>query len=80
MFIPHGASGRFWGSGLSILMVVAFAAAVLVLVSSEQPNVMTWLPWLLVAACPLMHVLSHRGHRTHRHPDPEDSRQRNEPN
>ncbi|MBE0577915.1 MAG: DUF2933 domain-containing protein [Devosia sp.] len=27
---------------------------------SERPNVLSWLPWLLVLACPLLHVFMHR--------------------
>lgn len=44
------------------LAVFALAAAYFLL-TEHRAHVIQALPWLLVLACPLMHVFMHRGHR-----------------
>ena len=40
-----------------------FAAIALVMLAIEhQAHLLGWLPWLFLAACPLMHVFMHGGH------------------
>ena len=40
-----------------------FAAIALVMLGIEhQAHLLGWLPWLFLAACPLMHVFMHGGH------------------
>ena len=48
------------------LAIVVFAAiAGFLLLAEHRAHVLPYLPWLLLAACPLMHVFMHRG--GHRH-------------
>jgi len=35
--------------------------------AEHQAHVLSWLPWLLLAACPLMHLFMHHGHGGHDH-------------
>ncbi|HKA14552.1 MAG TPA: DUF2933 domain-containing protein [Myxococcota bacterium] len=44
------------------------AIAAYLLVSEHRAHLAQALPWLIVAACPLMHVFMHRGHERHRSP------------
>ena len=49
------------------LALVGFAAIAVVLLWREhEAHLLGALPWLLVLACPLMHVFMHHGHG-HRH-------------
>lgn len=47
-----------------VFIAFAIIAAVL-LVAEHRVHVLPLLPWLLLAACPLMHVFMHGGHRGH---------------
>ena len=48
-------------------------------VAEHRAHLIPYLPWLLLAACPLMHVFMHHGHGGHQHhgPGDEPDRQRN---
>ena len=37
------------------------------LVLEHRAHVLPYLPWLLLAACPLMHLFMHHGHGGHHH-------------
>jgi hypothetical protein len=37
------------------------------ILAEHRVHVIAYLPWLLLAACPLMHVFMHHGHRGHPH-------------
>ena len=37
------------------------------IVAEHRAHVLPYLPWLLLAACPLMHVFMHHGHGGHQH-------------
>ena len=37
------------------------------LLAEHRAHVLPWLPWLFLAACPLMHVFMHHGHGGHDH-------------
>lgn len=37
------------------------------LLAEHRAHVLPWLPWLFLAACPLMHVFMHHGHGSHDH-------------
>jgi hypothetical protein len=44
------------------------------LIAEHRAHVLPWLPWLFLAACPLMHVFMHHGHGGHhQHGDRGDS-------
>ena len=38
------------------------AAALAYLVIEHRPHLFGWLPYLIILACPLMHLFMHRGH------------------
>lgn len=52
-------------SKTGILSIASVAAAGLYLIIEYQALVIELLPWLLVMACPLMHVFMHKGHGGH---------------
>jgi hypothetical protein len=48
-------------------VLVAFALiGAFFLIAEHRAHVMPLLPWLFLAACPLMHVFMHHGHGGHR--------------
>lgn len=56
------------GASRSRVNLVLFAFAVIgafFLVAEHRAHVLQWLPWLFLAACPLMHLFMHRGHDGH---------------
>lgn len=59
----------FWKTpfGIAAALVAVVASAYLYL--DHQDHVRALLPFLLLAACPLMHVFMHRGHGGHAHID-----------
>lgn len=65
----------FWRQRAAIAAAVFVAAAGYLLWSEHRPHVLGILPYLLLLACPLMHVFMHGGHggghggHEHRHGD-----------
>jgi len=59
--LPDGGTGR---KAKWILAVFAVIAGFLLLVE-HRAHVLPYLPWLLLAACPLMHLLMHHGGHHH---------------
>ena len=60
----------FWKSRMGLVMVGFLAIALFFLLTEHRAHVFGVLPWLLILACPLMHLFMHRGHRhggRHRH-------------
>ncbi len=55
----------FWGSRFAIGWIVLAAVAGYFLVTEHRAHVFGALPYLLLLACPLMHVFMHRGHGGH---------------
>ena len=51
--------------GLGVFLAVAF----FFLWQEHRAHLFAVLPWLLLLACPLMHLFMHRGHRSHRPSD-----------
>ena len=49
-----------------IFLVFALIGAFLLL-AEHRAHIVSWLPWLFLAACPLMHLFMHHGHRRHDH-------------
>ena len=45
------------------------AAALAYLVIEHRPHLFGWLPYLIILACPLMHLFMHRGHHHHGSPE-----------
>ena len=56
----------FWGSRYAIGLLVLGAIAAYFLQSEHRAHFFGALPFLLLLACPLMHVFMHRGHGGHR--------------
>jgi hypothetical protein len=55
-----GGTGLHWRS---LVVFLAFMAiALFFLLSEHRIHVLGWLPLLLLAACPLMHLFMHHGH------------------
>ena len=62
---PDTASKSFWRSRYAVGFIVFSAVAVYFLLSEHRAHFLGALPWLLLAACPLMHVFMHGGHGDH---------------
>ena len=56
---------RFWRSRYAIGLLVMGAVAAYFLLSEHRAHFFGALPFLLLLACPLMHVFMHRGHGGH---------------
>lgn len=48
---------RFW-----IVLVVFFVFALVLLWEEHEAHILGALPWLILLACPLMHLFMHGGH------------------
>ena len=55
----------FWGSRYAIGLLVMGAVAAYFLLTEHRAHFFAALPFLLLLACPLMHVFMHRGHGKH---------------
>lgn len=66
---PHsdeqGSPPSFWGSRYSAGLLVMGAVAGYFLLTEHLAHVLQALPYLLLLACPLMHVFMHHGHGGH---------------
>jgi len=56
---------RLWQNRAAIAAAVFVVAAGYLLWSEHRPHVLGILPYLLLLACPLMHVFMHGGHGAH---------------
>ena len=69
---PHGP--RSGPGPARVALAGLLAAAALVLLFEHRVHVLGVLPWLLVLACPLMHLFGHGTHGAHaRHPRQRDA-------
>jgi len=80
----HETPPSFWSSRYAIGLVVVGAVAAYFLLTEHLAHVVGALPYLLLLACPLMHVFMHHGHGGHgghhRHSDaPPASRRKGDP-
>lgn len=48
---------------VSIMWTVAGGSALLLVLTGHGPHLIGYLPYLLLFACPLMHMFMHGGHR-----------------
>ena len=55
----------FWGTRYSIGLIVLGAIAGYFLLTEHRAHFFTALPFLLLLACPLMHMFMHGGHSGH---------------
>lgn len=58
--------GANWGLLVRYTMIGVFAFGVALLASQHLQHIVGILPYLLLLACPLMHLFGH-GHHGHRH-------------
>lgn len=61
----HELPPRFWSTRYAIGLVVIGGAAAYFLLTEHLAHVVAVLPYLLLLACPLMHVFMHGGHGGH---------------
>ncbi len=61
--------GGHWLIGRRGLIGLAIVVALFLSLEhrAHLSELLPYLPWLLVAACPLMHIFMHRGHGGHGH-------------
>ena len=60
-----GRPKAFWGSRYSAGLVVLGAIALYFLITEHRAHFFLALPFLLLLACPLMHIFMHHGHGGH---------------
>lgn len=63
----HDSPPSFWSSRYAIGLLVIGAVAAYFLLTEHLAHVVGALPYLLLLACPLMHVFMHGGHGRHGH-------------
>lgn len=71
-------AGRsFWASPAGLGFVALLGIAGFFLYTEHRAHLFGILPWLLILACPLLHIFTHGGHGGHGHgggkPDSPDS-------
>jgi hypothetical protein len=57
----------FWRSPAGLALLVVIAVGGFYLVTEHTAHLLGALPYLLLLACPLMHVFMHHGHGGHGH-------------
>ena len=63
----QAAAPNFWSSRYAIGLIVIGAVAGYFLLTDHRAHFFGALPFLLLLACPLMHVFMHHGHGDHGH-------------
>lgn len=58
--------GGFWTSRAGLVAIAFLAIAAFFLLSEHWAHALGFVPWLLLLACPLLHVFGHGGHGGHR--------------
>ena len=61
----HDGAKGFFASRANIVLVGFLAIAGFYLLTEHYAHVIPFLPWLLLLACPLMHIFMHGGHGGH---------------
>ena len=51
-----------WGSRMKFVLIGFALIGGFFLLAEHRAHVLPYLPWLLLAACPLMHMFMHGGH------------------
>lgn len=62
---PGGRGFGFWRSRTALFTFAFLAIAAFFLLSEHRAHTLGVLPFLLLLACPLLHVFMHRGHGGH---------------
>jgi hypothetical protein len=56
-----------WRPRVKIVFLAFAVIGAFFLIAEHRAHVLPWLPWLFLAACPLMHVFMHHGDGGHDH-------------
>ena len=67
MLDETGHNESAWRSRGRIVFLAFAVIGAFFLLTEHWAHALPWLPWLLLAACPLMHVFMHHGHGAHHH-------------
>lgn len=59
----------FWLTSKGFAALGLIAAASYFLLVEHRQHIAGWLPFLILALCPLMHIFMHHGHGRHGHAD-----------
>jgi len=57
----------FWLTPQGLAAVGLIAAVSYFLLMEHRQHLIAWLPFMILALCPLMHIFMHRGHGFHGH-------------
>ncbi|MEO5758119.1 MAG: DUF2933 domain-containing protein [Mesorhizobium sp.] len=76
---PEAEAGGFWTSKTGLVTIAFLLIAAFFLLTEHRAHTFGVLPFLLLLACPLLHMFMHGGHRGHgghgghasRHKEPE---------
>lgn len=63
--LGHAKAPSFWSSRYALGLLVLGSIATYLLLSEHRAHFTGALPFLLLLACPLMHVFMHNGHGGH---------------
>ena len=63
----HSGNGSWFSSRRSVVLLLFLAIIGFFTFTEHRAHVLGWLPYLLLLACPLMHLFMHRGHGRERH-------------
>lgn len=76
----HPTSPSRWRSPLGVFMLMAGAVGMYYLLTEHLAHLSQAVPYLILLACPLMHLFHGHGHHGHQHPksgaQPEDRPER----
>ncbi|WP_245486421.1 DUF2933 domain-containing protein [Mesorhizobium sp. M7A.F.Ca.US.010.02.1.1] len=79
---PETEAGGFWTSKAGLATIAFLLIAAFFLLTEHRAHTLGVLPFLLLLACPLLHMFMHGGHRGHgghgghaRHKEPEPDAQ-----
>ena len=66
----HSTTPSIWRSPLGVFMLIAGAVGVYYLLTEHLAHVSQAVPYLILLACPLMHLFHGHGHHGHHSRDP----------
>ena len=62
-----GSAQRSKLTASSVAFYGFLAIAAFYLITEHRAHTLGWLPWLLILACPVLHIFMHRKHGAHGH-------------
>lgn len=70
---------HFWRSGKGLVAGIFIAAVSYFLLIEHRQHFFEYLPYMILLACPLMHVFMHHGHGSHDQSDNPDIEEQSRP-